>query len=1277
LWSLAAVVLIACGVENQNNVLVKNDKYFEVSLGFSTEQGVRSGGNGLGLLSGKDVRIKYSISDCKSGFKNKVDEFVSVSDLSLRFYRGDSGCKVKLDSIRLQSAGKTGFSDYSVSNGSPDSSFAVAGPAPSSTPKTYRGIGNPNQLLLVSDISFDMKNASELNFIFQSVGGDTSTKSVANVSMTQSLGTAALEAPNFEIPFDAKFSDSANNGVSLSTLGAVYSGGTAGSNEANVGFQIDVLMRCANNVSLGTGGAVNTTASCPTPAGDAMKVHDLQLAVVMCRSKDDRLTYAEAAALFSATPSSRVMSAPSSLVPVIKNGATFTSQATTDFVTGLRFEGVKTHFPSSAIAGTAIDKGCVFDQASQAKGWMILRKTEGSGSSQVSSYQVTNIELSATASVAAIATAMKEEVKIFDYTGSVESFKIPAGVTSVEIKAWGGGGCVFDETPNYAASHNADYGGAGGFSSAKISVKSDEILYIQVGQGGQKYGSESGGYPNGGDGYNGGCAGGGSSNVYVNGYGSQDKIVLVAGGGGGAGWYTPSGSSRQGNGAAGGGLIAQSGTANPGAGGNQSQGGQIGNGKGSALKGGASSGNGGTGGPGAGGGGYFGGASGVGGSNNTNGGGGGGSCYVGLASDGKVLTSNAGEGDAKDYIDAAGSTRTVGGRAYSAAECLSGNGKNSPKKSDPDYVAGIAMGGDIANVTQVPGWGASHKIAKGGNGRVVLRYMVPATPATAPVLVPMNVTGLKPTLTGTCDSSASNHTATTTLGSVRSVSCTNGVLNVVVHLPAGAASFSVTATSAKNGSSFASKAATFTRTSFTCPAGYVGVPGSGAPGLGNANAKNGHASWWLDTGKDFCVMKYPAKNVSGVAASVAEGTPWVNVTRNNSVTTCAAAVAGGNYRLISNTQWQTVARNAESVAANWSGNAVGSGLMARGHTDNSPANVLANSSDNDPYYGTGNSAADALGVGWEQRRTQTLSNGEVVWDFGGNISQWVSDSYADLGVNPTIATGMDEFSNASNFPTVLPSINRLLFAPLGLYNSTQNVGAVYGYTGLVSRGMSFSIGTNAGLFAASLGGSSSGYNPDLGFRCAHPGVSPIDFADTTNGATLPGTTPNGANVNANYFGPSAYDLSMNSNLNVQWPAVGALVSDATTVNTMSRPNKYNHNGSTWRVVSPNNVAYMVIDLGQTRTFSKAHYFQMFSDGKTTHAAMDISATLRGYADAGWTPVHAEQLMANGNDSNPSTTADLIASFNPVTGRYVRLQLRNDGRYGSPSYIELFKVKIFE
>jgi hypothetical protein len=322
------------------------------------------------------------------------------------------------------------------------------------------------------------------------------------------------------------------------------------------------------------------------------------------------------------------------------------------------------------------------------------------------------------------------QMKAFEYSGKVETFTVPQGVTQIEIKAWGAGGCVFDETPNYSASHTADYGGAGGFSSAVVSVQPGEVISVQVGQGGQKTSSNAGGYPNGGAGFNGGCDGGGSSNIYSG--TTQQNLILVAGGGGGAGWYTPGGAKRQGNGAAGGGLIARSGENNPGAGGTQSEGGQVGNNKGSAMRGGASSGNGGSGGPGAGGGGYFGGASGVGGNGGTNGGGGGGSCYIGLANDGSVLGGNAGSSGVHDYTDPAGVYRLTGGRSYSLARCLSGSGKNPPNQSDIDYVAGIGMGGDKINAVQIPGYSANWKTAVGGHGRVVVRYAIPESSVTAP-----------------------------------------------------------------------------------------------------------------------------------------------------------------------------------------------------------------------------------------------------------------------------------------------------------------------------------------------------------------------------------------------------------------------------------------------------------------------------------------------------------------------------------------------------------------
>lgn len=369
----------------------------------------------------------------------------------------------------------------------------------------------------------------------------------------------------------------------------------------------------------------------------------------------------------------------------------------------------------------------------------------------------------------------------------------------------------------------------------------------------------------------------------------------------------------------------------------------------------------------------------------------------------------------------------------------------------------------------------------------------------SPSLNAKTVAGLRDTLNGTCDSSATFHTATTTLGNIRSVSCSSGILSVLVHLPMGSSSFDVNVTSTNAQGSSHSGAVTFNRQPFTCPAGYVAVPASGVQQLGhqnasaNGSASNGDANWWLDVERDFCVMKYPAKNnhTSTYATSTASGTPWVSIQRGVDESSPGRAFKackdnpGGKYRLISNTQWQTVARNAENVASNWSGNAVGSGALVKGHSDNTPSNSLANSTDDDPYYGTENSASDSLGSGWEQRRTLTLTNSEVVWDFAGNVWQWVSDNYSDLGANPEISGSWNEFSHTTYFPS--GGINRLLFAPNGNFTSIQNTGQLYGGTpNYIYRGGQWGgSGSTHGLFAASLHPTSSSYANFIGFRCVY------------------------------------------------------------------------------------------------------------------------------------------------------------------------------------------------
>jgi hypothetical protein len=150
----------------------------------------------------------------------------------------------------------------------------------------------------------------------------------------------------------------------------------------------------------------------------------------------------------------------------------------------------------------------------------------------------------------------------FKYTGAVQHFRVPSDVTQVTILARGGG------TPSgdYGGSGPVYIGSNGGFVQADIAVTPGELLDVFVGGDGKVSlngaggtGGFNGGATGGegiyGDGYSdGGCGGGGASDVRQGGDRLKDR-ALVAGGGGGAGigvHYYSGGEGGQGGGEIGG-----------------------------------------------------------------------------------------------------------------------------------------------------------------------------------------------------------------------------------------------------------------------------------------------------------------------------------------------------------------------------------------------------------------------------------------------------------------------------------------------------------------------------------------------------------------------------------------------------------------------------------------------------------------------------------------------------------------------------------------------------
>lgn len=281
--------------------------------------------------------------------------------------------------------------------------------------------------------------------------------------------------------------------------------------------------------------------------------------------------------------------------------------------------------------------------------------------------------------------------------------------------------------------------------------------------------------------------------------------------------------------------------------------------------------------------------------------------------------------------------------------------------------------------------------------------------------------------------------------------------------------------------------------SFICATNYVAVP----PRVGYSD-------------KAFCVMKYEAKDVGSTATAQVTGTPWVTISPTDAFAKCQAI--GTGYDLITNDEWQTIVRNAEDVAVNWSSRTIGhSRGMNIGHSDGTPSNTLAASTDdNAGCEGTGQACSTSL---WDaQRRTHMLTNDRIIWDMGGNVTEYVKDRY-DSSAQTNFGSTRKISQLTSSVPpdaialtagtvsrsrkardhfgpaTDRSSANSSPFAGLGVMSGLAYFGLDTAVEKTISRRGYFQQATdNAGLFTT-LHGIALTFNTAsvVGFRCVqHP-----------------------------------------------------------------------------------------------------------------------------------------------------------------------------------------------
>ncbi|MGL5891712.1 MAG: glycine-rich protein, partial [Bacteroidia bacterium] len=149
--------------------------------------------------------------------------------------------------------------------------------------------------------------------------------------------------------------------------------------------------------------------------------------------------------------------------------------------------------------------------------------------------------------LSALSLGLSAQTQTYNFTGGMQSFTVPCGVTSVFIQTWGAQGGAGAVGGNNVA---GGAGGLGGYAEGFLAVNPGDVLNIFVGGQGATPAAGFNGGGTGGSQNAGG--GGGASDVRTFGTAEANRVITAGGGGGGGRGGCHEGAASGGTGGTGG-----------------------------------------------------------------------------------------------------------------------------------------------------------------------------------------------------------------------------------------------------------------------------------------------------------------------------------------------------------------------------------------------------------------------------------------------------------------------------------------------------------------------------------------------------------------------------------------------------------------------------------------------------------------------------------------------------------------------------------------------------